>query len=62
MIGIYKITSPNKRIYIGQSINLETGIYYNSVKEVSEIYCINRPTLTSRLNGNLINNTQFIYA
>lgn len=23
MIGIYKITSPNKRIYIGQSIDIE---------------------------------------
>ena len=23
MIGIYKITSPNKKIYIGQSINIE---------------------------------------
>ena len=23
MIGIYKITSPNNRVYIGQSINIE---------------------------------------
>ena len=23
MIGIYKITSPSKRVYIGQSINIE---------------------------------------
>jgi len=30
MIGIYKITSPNKRIYIGQSINIEKRFYdYN---------------------------------
>lgn len=26
MIGIYKITSPNKRVYIGQSINIEKRI------------------------------------
>ena len=42
-------------------LNLETGIYYNSAKEASENYCINRTTLTARLNGNLVNRTQFVY-
>ena len=33
MIGIYKITSPNKRIYIGQSINIETR--FNQYKRLA---------------------------
>jgi group I intron endonuclease len=32
MIGIYKITSPSKKIYIGQSVNIEKRfIYYNNL-------------------------------
>jgi group I intron endonuclease len=35
MIGIYKITSPSKKVYIGQSINIEKrfkGYYYSNAK------------------------------
>lgn len=28
MIGIYKITNPNGKVYIGQSIDLERRLYY----------------------------------
>lgn len=28
MIGIYKITSPTKKVYIGQSVNIEGRFYY----------------------------------
>jgi group I intron endonuclease len=32
MIGIYKITNPNKKVYIGQSINIENRFYqYNII-------------------------------
>lgn len=32
MIGIYKITSPTKRVYIGQSVDIEKRFYtYNSI-------------------------------
>ena len=33
MIGIYKITSPSNKIYIGQSINIERR--FNSYKNLS---------------------------
>ena len=32
MIGIYKITNPKKRVYIGQSIDIEKRFYYYSIK------------------------------
>jgi len=37
MIGIYKITNPNGRIYIGQSVNIERRMrsYVNVSKQVS---------------------------
>lgn len=31
MIGIYKITNPNKKVYIGQSINIEHRFYEYSI-------------------------------
>lgn len=50
MIGIYKITSPTKKVYIGQS-----------AKEVSDIFKIKHSTLRGWLNGSAINKTSFIY-
>jgi group I intron endonuclease len=41
MIGIYKITSPSKKVYIGQSINIEKRFkYYNriSCEEQPKLY------------------------
>lgn len=32
MIGIYKITNPKNRVYIGQSIDIEKRFYYYSIK------------------------------
>jgi group I intron endonuclease len=41
MIGIYKITSPTKKVYIGQSINIEKRIKdYSNLKN-----CIEQPKL-----------------
>lgn len=42
MIGIYKITSPSGRVYIGQSINLE--------ERLRKYKCINRSKHQPRLN------------
>jgi group I intron endonuclease len=57
-ISISKLGNKSKSKLV---LNLETGIYYNSAKEASENYCINKTTLTARLNGNLVNSSQFIY-
>ena len=43
-------------------INLESGIFYESCKEASEIYGYNHSTLKSKLNGINKNNTSLIYA
>jgi len=40
MIGIYKITSPSKRVYIGQSINIESRI-----KQYSKLKCVGQKKL-----------------
>lgn len=44
MIGIYKITNPNNRIYIGQSINIE-----NRKKYYSSLRCKNQRKLYNSL-------------
>lgn len=49
--------NPNSKIVI----NLETGIYHYSLKEVSIVYNLNYVTLVKKLSGNRKNNTQFIY-
>ncbi len=37
MIGIYKITAPNKKVYIGQSINIEKRICsYKKLQNIKE--------------------------
>ena len=61
MIGIYKITNPSGKIYIGQSINIENGIFYSSIKEASIYNLINYQTLFAKLNGRIKNNTNLIY-
>ncbi len=43
MIGVYKITSPTKKVYIGQSIDIEKRIetyskYHNGVKSQIKLY------------------------
>jgi hypothetical protein len=42
-------------------LNLESGIFYQSAKEVACAYNKNYTTLKCKLNGNDKNNTQFIY-
>jgi len=42
-------------------LNLETGVFFDSVKEVSESYMIKQNTLITKLSGHRKNNTQFIY-
>ena len=42
MIGIYKITSPTNKIYIGQSINIEKRfLNYNSINCKKQIRLYN---------------------
>ena len=43
-------------------LDLSNGVFYNSAKELSDLYNIKHSTLRSRLNGLLVNNTNFIYA
>lgn len=43
-------------------IDLNTGVFYSSAKEVSFLYEIPHSTLRSKLNKSKKNNTQFIYA
>lgn len=42
-------------------LDLNSGIFYESAKEVSKIFNIPHSTLRSRLNGKLKNKTNFIY-
>ena len=42
-------------------INIETGIFYFGIQEVSLIYKINHSTLRNKLNGSTKNNTNFCY-
>ena len=67
MVGIYKITSPSNKVYIGQSIDIEKRFsYYKrlSCKQQSKVYNsilkygyenhvfeINKTTLIQKLNG-----------
>lgn len=43
-------------------LDIETGIYYNSVIEAAELLGYSKSTLASRLNGRLKNNTNLRYA
>lgn len=42
-------------------LDLNTGVFYNSAKELSELYKINHSTLRAILNGANKNNSSFIY-
>lgn len=42
-------------------ISLNTGIFYNSIKEAALIYNIKRTTLNAMLRGQLKNKTDLIY-
>lgn len=73
MIGIYKITSPSGKVYIGQSVNIERRFLdykkslkntqiklYNSIGEASYCLCINKSTLKAMLSGKFKNKTNLI--
>jgi len=54
MIGIYKITSPNGRIYIGQSINIEERLkQYQNLKRVKVHKKLYRSFLKYGINNHL---------
>ena len=42
-------------------LDINTGVFYNSVKEISNLYGIKANTLVCRLIGKLTNNTSFRY-
>jgi group I intron endonuclease len=54
MIGIYKITSPTGRIYIGQSINIEARFYVYKKK-----HCKKQPALFNSLSKHGVDNHFF---
>lgn len=53
-IGIYKITSPSGKIYIGQSINIETRW-----KKYEKLKCIKQPALYNSFNKHGVENHIF---
>lgn len=55
-----KVSKNNAKNLSKIVLDLNTGVFYNSIKEVAELYNINHSTLKSRLNGTNKNNTQFI--
>jgi group I intron endonuclease len=50
----------NKRSKI--ILDLNTGVFYNSAREVSNLYGIPYSTIKNKLCGSYLNNTSFIYA
>lgn len=54
MIGIYKITSPSNKIYIGQSIDIEKRFYY-----YRKLYCLKQVKLYRSFIKYGIENHQF---
>ena len=52
------ISLANSRIIL----DTKTGIFYNNLKEVSELFEISYSTIKKRMYGKLINNTSFIFA
>jgi group I intron endonuclease len=55
-----KVSKNNAKNLSKIVLDLNTGVFYNSIKEVAELYNIKHSTLRSRLNGTNKNNTQFI--
>lgn len=43
-------------------VDMNTGVFYNSLKEVCALYNYSYDTMKQRLRGVLVNNTPFIYA
>lgn len=56
-----KVSMNNAKNLAKIVIDLNTGVFYESAKEVSELYNIKHSTMRSRLNGNNLNRTQFVY-
>ena len=43
-------------------LDVNTGVFYDSLKEVSNLYNLTYNNIKGRLNGSRVKNTQFIYA
>jgi group I intron endonuclease len=56
-----KVSENNAKNMSKTVLDLNTGVFYNSAKEVSDLYNLNHSTLRSQLNGTNKNNTQFVY-
>ena len=56
---VAKISKGNKHA-ASLILNTETGIFYDSVKEVAEMLGVKPKTMSARLNGQNRNNTSFI--
>lgn len=50
---------PNRNVCI---LDTNTGVYYDSIRELCSLYNIKETTMVMRLRGNNKNNTPFIYA
>jgi len=69
-LGMSKVNEKNKARFLKMVkervfskniiLNIENGIFYNTVKEISIIYGLNYHTIKNKLNGYCINNTNFI--
>ena len=59
-LNVNKLGKDNKLSKI--VLDTQTGVFYECVREVSELYNIPYSTMRSKLYGNTKNNTPFIYA
>lgn len=57
-----KVSENNAKNLSKIVLDLNTGVFYESAKEVSDLYNIKHSTMRAWLNGTNKNNTQFIYA
>ena len=57
-----KVSENNAKNKAKIVLDKETGVFYESAKEVSDLYEIKHSTLRARLNGTNRNDTQFVYA
>jgi group I intron endonuclease len=56
-----KVSDNNAKNLSKIVLDLNTGVFYESAKELSDLYCIKHSTIRARLNGTNKNKTQFIY-
>jgi hypothetical protein len=57
-LRIFKYGSDNKSAKL--AINIETGIFYDTIRDAAKAHNLKHGTLTHRLSGRLVNNTSIL--